>query len=100
MRIAVIGDRHTVLGFALAGVEGKEPGDNPAETLNDYMNQDDLGVLIITSGAAEALQNEIERWKKERNFPIVVEIREHGKEITKDRINALLKRAVGMEAQA
>jgi vacuolar-type H+-ATPase subunit F/Vma7 len=97
MRIAVIGDRHTVLGFSLAGVEGAEPGSDPRETLLNYMDQEDLGVLIITSGVADLLRKDIEHLKKERNFPIVVEIPEHGKEITVDRINDLLKKAVGMD---
>ena len=50
MRIAVIGDRHTVLGFSLAGVEGTVPGDRPEETLKEFMGKEDLGVLIITAG--------------------------------------------------
>ena len=97
MRIAVIGDRHTVLGFSLAGVEGTVPGDRPEETLKEFMGKEDLGVLIITAGIASELYRDIERYKRQQNFPIVVEIPEHGKEISEDSIGKLMKRAVGMD---
>ncbi len=97
MKIAILGDRHTLLGFSLAGVEGREPGEDPAATLEELMTDEDLGVLIITCGIAEILHKEIQFWKRERNFPIVVEIPEHGMEMSRDRINELLKRAVGMD---
>ena len=97
MKIAVLGDRHTVLGFALAGVEGKEAGEHPLKILDEFMSREDLGILIITSEIAETLGREISYWKKQKHFPIVVEIQEFGKELTKDRIGELLKRAVGMD---
>lgn len=97
MKIAVIGDRHTVLGFQLAGAEGTVPTNDPQKTLDEYMNRDDLGVLIVTCGIADELRSQISRWKREKNFPIIVEIQEFGKELTTDRIGELLKRAVGMD---
>ncbi len=97
MKVAVLGDRHTVLGFALAGVEGKEPGSHPLKILDDFMSRDDLGILIITSEISETLKHEIAQWKMQKHFPIVVEIQEFGKELSGDRIGELLKRAVGMD---
>lgn len=97
MKIAVLGDRHTVLGFALAGVEGKEPGTHPLKILDEFMGREDIGILIITSEIAETLKREISRWKREKHFPIIVEIQEFGKDLTSDRIGELLKRAVGMD---
>ena len=99
MKIAVFGDRHTVLGFSLAGVEGKVADDHPAETLKEFMLNDDLGVLIITTGVADMLRSEVEYWKKQKNLPIVMEIPEFGKEVKEDRIRNLIKRAVGMEVR-
>lgn len=97
MKVAVLGDRHTVLGFALAGVEGKEPGDRPRKILDEFMEREDLGILIITSEIAKTLRKDISRWKYQKHFPIVVEIQEFGKELTEDHIGQLLKRAVGMD---
>ena len=97
MKVAVLGDRHSVLGFALAGVEGKEPGSHPMKILDEFMSRDDLGILIITSEIAQTLKHEIAHWKREKHFPIIVEIQEFGKELTEDRIGELLKRAVGMD---
>lgn len=100
MKVAVFGDRHTVLGFSLAGVEGTEPGDHPRDTLNGLMERDDLGVLIITQGIAESLRTDITGWKQRKHFPIIVEIPEFGSEPGRDRIGELLKRAVGMDITA
>ena len=97
MKVAVLGDRHSVLGFTLAGIEGKEPGPHPMKILDEYMARDDLGILIITSEIAQTLKHEIAHWKREKHFPIIVEIQEFGKELTEDRIGELLKRAVGMD---
>jgi len=96
VKIAVIGDQHTVLGFRLAGAEGKEPGAKPSETLDEFMQRDDLGVLVITSELAKSLRKNIQRWKMEKHFPIIVEIQEFGNDMDEDRIAQLLKRAVGM----
>jgi len=100
LKIAVFGDRHTVLGFSLAGVEGKVAGEHPGEMLREFMLQEDLGVLIITGGVAEMLRSEVEYWKRQKNLPIVVEIPEFGKEVKEDRIRKLIKRAVGMEIKS
>lgn len=100
MKIAVFGDRHTVLGFSLAGIEGKVAGENAKETLSEFMRNEELGVLIITTGVAENLRTEVEYWKRQKNLPIVVEIPEFGKEVKEDRIRNLIKRAVGMEIKA
>lgn len=100
MKIAVLGDRHSVLGFALAGVEAREPGPHPVKVLDEFMSRDDLGILVITSEIAGTLRHEIAHWKRQKNFPIIVEIQEFGKERTEDRIGELLKRAVGMDITA
>jgi vacuolar-type H+-ATPase subunit F/Vma7 len=97
MKVAVLGDRHSVLGFQLAGIEGKEPGPHPMKVLDDFMERDDLGILIVTSEIAQTLKHEIATWKRRKHFPIIVEIQEFGKELTEDRIGDLLKRAVGMD---
>ncbi|MCK4717434.1 MAG: V-type ATP synthase subunit F [Thermoplasmata archaeon] len=103
MRIAVIGDRETVAGFALGGaslrytVEGLESAD---KALAEVMKSDDVAVLLITTTYSKLLEREIAQWKETRPvYPLVVEVapRRGGERGTR-RIDDLIRRAVGITA--
>jgi V/A-type H+-transporting ATPase subunit F len=71
-----IGDEETVLGFGLAGVEGK-PATTPEQTraaLAGALAASDCAVVIITDVAAEGIRPEIEAIRFERERPLIVEI--------------------------
>ena len=105
MEIALIGDRHTVYGFRLSGiqktfvVENIEK-DKARETIKGLFD-DNIGILLLTEKAAESLRDifkELKRTKKGLT-PIVLEIPDSsGPLIGKvDPVGKLIKRTVGFE---
>jgi len=101
MKIAVLGDTETVVGFSLGGAGLRYPVADllgAEKALNEIMQRGDVVVLIITERFSRLLAEDINRWKEERPvFPLIVEVPGF-KEKTRgtDRVNALIKKAVGI----
>ncbi|HHV61553.1 MAG TPA: hypothetical protein GXX51_02790 [Firmicutes bacterium] len=75
MNIIVIGDRDTVTGFRLAGVEGWHV-DTPQEAgaaLEKALAARDTGLILITQRWSAAIRSEVEVARR-RIMPVVVEI--------------------------
>ncbi|NPV53428.1 MAG: hypothetical protein HPY71_07880 [Firmicutes bacterium] len=75
MNIIVIGDRDTVTGFRLAGVEGWHV-DTPEEAgaaLERALAAPDVGLILITERWAAAMRPRVEAARR-RIMPLVVEI--------------------------
>jgi len=105
MEIALIGDRHTVYGFRLAGLR--------KTFLTEDMEQEDtrrilrelyggnIGIILITEKIAEKIRNllkEADRFRKGIT-PIIVEIPDSGGPLINkaDPLRKLIKRTVGFE---
>jgi vacuolar-type H+-ATPase subunit F/Vma7 len=59
MKIAVIGDRHMVRGFALAGIKEGTIAESPQETLSaleHYLSLSDIGIIILWERLAADIQ--------------------------------------------
>ncbi|GEM_PF-481946 len=101
MKIAVLGDVETVVGFSLGGAGLRYPVEDlmgAEKALNEIMQRGDVAVLIITERFSRLLAEDINRWKEEHPvFPLIVEVPGF-KEKTRgtDRVNALIKKAVGI----
>ena len=105
MEIALIGDRHTVYGFRLAGIrkafpleEIREQGIN--EVLKDLFGPG-IALLLVTERVAEELGDKLKeanRFKK-GILPVIVVIPDsNGPMIKKiDPIRQLIRRTVGFE---
>lgn len=105
MKIAVIADKDTALGFALTGIKDLYTVDNREEAksaLASVMQNSDIGVVIITERYAHSLRSDIERWREERPlYPLLVEVSDKKGKMTKeDPIRLLIKRAVGLDIKA
>ena len=60
MKVAVLGDRHSVLGFTLAGIEGKEPGPHPMSMALTESNDDHtVRVLEVLIERVQRLETSI-----------------------------------------
>jgi V/A-type H+-transporting ATPase subunit F len=105
LRIAVIADKDTSLGFALTGIKDIYAVDNREEAksaLAEVMQNSDIGVVIITERFAHSLREDIRRWREEKPlYPLLVEVSDKkGKMTREDPIRLLIKRAVGLDIKA
>ena len=105
MKVSVIADRDSVMGFALAGIKDLYAVDNREEAKNalaEVMQNPDMGVVIITERYALYLQEDIRRWREEKPlYPLIVQIQDKKGELEReDPIRILIKRAVGLDIKA
>ena len=105
MDIALIGDRHTVYGFRLAGVKNtfvveEVRRDEIRETLRK-MFAGPTCILLVTEKIAQETRSIIEEEKRFRKgiMPIILEIPDSAGPLTAkaDPIRELIKRTVGFE---
>lgn len=105
MRVAVIADKDTSLGFALTGIKDLYAVENREEAksaLAEVMQNSEIGVVIITERYAHSLRADIARWREEKPlYPLLVEVSDKkGKMTREDPIRLLIKRAVGLDIKA
>jgi len=76
MKYFVLGDEDTVLGFGLAGVQGKVVKDAEEADLafNEALSLHDIGIIIITERVAAMIRNRVEAYMFSEQFPLLVEI--------------------------
>ena len=103
-KVAVIGDKDTALGFAMAGVKDifvLGPGEKGAqEVLERCIAEQKIGIVVITERIADGLREDIDRLKFDKElYPIIIEMPDKQGEIPgrKDPISLLIKRAIGVE---
>jgi V/A-type H+-transporting ATPase subunit F len=105
MEIALIGDRHTVYGFRLAGIRKTFPmEDIRQEDVRGILKglfEDKTGILLVTERVAEEIGDVLEEMDRLRKgiMPIVLEIPDSGGPLIKkvDPMRELIKRTVGFE---
>ncbi|ACV24288.1 V-type ATP synthase subunit F [Methanocaldococcus fervens] len=95
MKIGVVGDRETAIGFRLAGLtdvyEVKNTED-AVKVINELSNNDNIAFIIITERIAESIKDKIKNINK-----VVVEIPDkHGKLERVDPIKELIRKAIGV----
>ncbi len=102
--IAIIGDKDTTLGFAMAGIKHTfhvEPGAKDAkDAMESCLSNPDIGIVIITERVADSIREDIDKLKLDKTlYPIIIEIPDKQGEIPgrKDPISVLIKRAIGVE---
>ena len=100
MEIFIIGDHDTVLGFSLAGIEGRtvKGPDEAYSALNEVVESEKIGILLITERLAHELRREIDQIMMTRRYPLVVEIPDvEGPFEDKVTISDLVKTAIGIK---
>lgn len=100
MEFFVIGDNDTVIGFSLAGINGRSV-DNSREglmALNEAVESGRIGIVLITERVAQEIRPEIENIIINRNLPLLVEIPDIGGPLEdKITISDLVKSAIGIK---
>jgi len=105
MEIALIGDRHTVYGFRLAGIRKtflmEEIRKGGIREILKELFSDNIGIILVTEKVAEEIRNileEVDRFRK-GIVPIILEIPDSGGPLISkvDPMRKLIKRTVGFE---
>ncbi len=76
MKFFCIADEDTVRGFRLAGIEGQTVS-TAAETargLEEAAGRADVGVVVLTEAVADAIREQVDAFRLERERPLLVEI--------------------------
>ena len=100
MKIAVLSDNDTAVGFRLAGINDIFVSDgNEREIWNKICGRDDIGILFITEKIAKVLGKYLKDYRISHDTPIIVEIPDKKGRIKdhQDYISHLIKKAVGVE---
>lgn len=99
MKIVLMGDRDTALGFKLAGVHEvytfKETAletDRARNKLKELIEREDIGIILITERLADRVG------LPEVTFPIILQIPDKfGSLFGEEQIKEIVRRAIGVE---
>jgi V/A-type H+-transporting ATPase subunit F len=102
MKISVIADFDTVVGFRLAGVKEGYAVNSPEEALErlrEVVKKENVGLVIITERLVDKIRGDVDRLLEKRSFPLLVEIPDKAGPIEKkvDPLKELVRRAVGVD---
>ena len=98
MQYHVIGDEDTVLGFALAGVEGTEVSTaGEAEAAFDKVLSADAGIVIITEDVADMIRSRVDAYLVGEDLPLLLEIPgPEGRKADRPSVRDMVNQAIGM----
>ena len=76
MKMHVIGDADTVLGFSLIGLTGEivTTAEGVESALEKAADDSEIGVIFVTEKAAALIPDQIDAWRLREQGPVVVEI--------------------------
>lgn len=92
--IGVVGNDEFTVGFQLAGIEKVFDNENFEETIQELMDQEDLGILVVDEKDMEKLSKRMVREVESSADPVVVSLSE---EAESERLQEKIKRAIGAD---
>ncbi len=92
--IAVIGDEEFTLGFRLAGVQKTFGKENYQQKLQELLQRDDLGIVIVEESDLQELPKRIREQVDESVDPVVVSLSE---EAESERLNEKIRKVIGAD---
>jgi V/A-type H+-transporting ATPase subunit F len=99
MKFFVIGDRQTILGLRLVGIEGTfaaEREDGLA-ALDAAVVRKDIGIVLITEALAAKMRDEVDARLYGIGFPLVLEIPDaSGPSPERPNVEVLVRKAIGI----
>jgi V/A-type H+-transporting ATPase subunit F len=99
VKFYVIGDRQTVLGFRLVGIDGtvaveREDG---LTALTEAVGGKDIGIVLVTEAVAAKIRDEVEARLYGIGFPLVLEIPDaSGPSEDRPEIDEIVRKAIGI----
>lgn len=101
MRLYLISDNvDTQVGLRLAGIDGVVVHDEEKvmSSLNTAVNDESIGIVLITEKLSRLCQDEILKLKQTREKPLIVEIPDrHGSDRGDDSITRYVRGAIGIK---
>lgn len=104
MNISVIGDSDMVTGFRMAGITRVYEVSDPLEAddkIKEISKDENVSIIIVTEKVAEASKSTIDdiNLKKKGVTPMIIEIPDKSGKMVReiDPLNALIRRAIGVE---
>ena len=76
MKVVVIADQDTVIGFSLAGVQGMivNTEEETRKAFDEVTQSDEVGILLITERVAQMIREKVDNWIVGGGQPLIVEI--------------------------
>lgn len=103
MRAFLVSDNHdSLVGMRIAGIPGVlvHGKDETLKAVREALEQDDLGILVLTEKAAEEVPEVIRELRQSGELPIVVEIPDrHGTKRPPDFLTRYLQEAIGVKVE-
>ncbi|HPO12630.1 MAG TPA: V-type ATP synthase subunit F [Candidatus Hydrogenedentes bacterium] len=99
MKLMVIGDYETVLGFRLVGVQGAMAGgrEEALEALQRVLATPDVGVVLMTETLAKSVRDEFEARLYGHGFPLLLEVPDAlGPAPDRLSVEDVVRKAIGM----
>jgi V/A-type H+-transporting ATPase subunit F len=99
MKVIVIGHPDAVLGFSLAGVDGKvaTTAAQANQALDDTLASRDVGVILVTGETARLIEARMDKLKLRSHVPLVIEIPgPEGLPSDQPSLNDVVFRAIGV----
>ncbi len=96
----IIGDSDMITGFRLVGVEGVEATsvDEAGQALSKALTRNDLAIIIISEefSIQPQLHETIEKVRRERREPLIVEVPGSKGKPSKTRMSDLISKTLGV----
>ncbi len=99
MKVLVVGHPDAVLGFSLAGVEGRAVTDAEGvnAALDAALKDHDLGIVLVTKDVARLVEGRMEDLKFHSTMPLIVEILSpEGQQPGEPSLGEIVLRAIGI----
>lgn len=93
-KIGVLGDSNLRLGFKLAGVQETFTKNNYQEKIQNIMEREDMGILIVEKKDLETLSKRVRENVESSVNPVVVPLSEDAES---ERLQEKIKKAIGAD---
>lgn len=100
MKLFIIGDEFTVLGYSLVGIRGIVVSDREeaASALKEATQDPDVGILLVTQPVASEIQPLLDEVKLKMAMPVVLEIPDRSGPIEgRESTLAIVQRLIGIK---
>ena len=100
MRVLVVGHPEAVLGFSLAGVDGRTAvsAEDANRALDEAMVAKDIGIVLVTKDVARMIQARMDDLKLHSTVPLIVEIPgPEGVSADEPSLSEIVLRAIGIK---